>query len=284
MHIQESIYHKIFQIAENDDRIRAVLLNGSRANPNIEPDKYQDYDLLLVVSDFETFIEDKSWILQFGKPILQQLPDEMLLGSDADTKRVTFTIMTFFEEGYRIDLTFFPVEKIETDYLHDSLTVVWVDKDGLFTAFPKASDKDYYVLKPDQRAFQEVCNEFWWTITNVAKGLKRGEIIYAKDMMENVVRPVFLQMIYWKIGLENDFQISVGKSGKFISKVTSDTLYAKILKTYSDADIKSNWNALFLMVSIFESIQIQLAQSMHFYLNADESANSKRYIENLYKE
>lgn len=284
MHIQESIYHKIFQIAENDDRIRAVLLNGSRANPNIEPDKYQDYDLLLVVSDFETFIEDKSWILQFGKPILQQLPDEMLLGSDADTKRVTFTIMTFFEEGYRIDLTFFPVEKIETDYLHDSLTVVWVDKDGLFTAFPKASDKDYYVLKPDQRAFQELCNEFWWTITNVAKGLKRGEIIYAKDMMENVVRPVFSQMIYWKIGLENDFQISVGKSGKFISKVTSDTLYAKILKTYSDADIKSNWNALFLMVSIFESIQIQLAQSMHFYLNADESANSKRYIENLYKE
>jgi aminoglycoside 6-adenylyltransferase len=215
---------------------------------------------------------------------LQQLPDEMLLGSDADTKKVTFTIMTFFEEGYRIDLTFFPVEKIETDNLHDSLTVVWVDKDGLFTAFPKASDKDYHVLKPDQRAFQEVCNEFWWTITNVAKGLKRGEIIYAKDMMENVVRPVFLQMIFWKIGFENDFQISVGKSGKFISKLTSDTLYAKILNTYSDADIKSNWNALFLMVSVFETIQNQLAKRMHFYLNAEESANSKRYIENLYKE
>jgi hypothetical protein len=58
MHIKESIYYKIFQIAENDDRIRAVLLNGSRANPNIEPDKYQDYDLLLVVRDFETFLKD----------------------------------------------------------------------------------------------------------------------------------------------------------------------------------------------------------------------------------
>lgn len=284
MHIQESIYHKVFQIAENDDRIRAVLLNGSRANPNIEPDKYQDYDLLFVVSDFETFLEDKRWILQFGKPILQQLPDEMLLGSDTDDKKVTFTILTFFEEGYRIDLTFFPVEKIETDYLHDSLTVVWVDKDGLFATFPKASDKGYFVLKPDQRAFQEVCNEFWWTITNVAKGLKRSEIIYAKEMMENAVRPVFLQMIYWEIGFKNNFQISVGKSGKFISKLTSDTLYAKILKTYSDADIKNNWNALFLMVSIFETIQNQLAKKMYFYLNAEESANSKRYIENLYKE
>jgi len=61
-------------------------------------------------------------------------------------------------------------EKPGTDFEADSLTIVWLDKDELFKDVPPPTDNDYHIAKPGQQAFFEVCNEFWWTITYVAKG------------------------------------------------------------------------------------------------------------------
>lgn len=278
------IKEKILKFTENDERIRAVLLNGSRANSNVKPDKYQDFDLIFIVQDFATFLDDRNWISSFGTPILQQLPDEMTLGNENNKEKVSFAFLTIFEDGNRIDLTLFPREKFETDFITDSLTLVWLDKENLFKNITKSSDKDYHVKKPAQQEFSEVCNEFWWTITYVAKGLKRNEIIYAKDTMENVVRPMFIQIIEWKIGFDFDFKISIGKSGKFIEKYLESSFYEKILRTYSDADIENNWNALLLMTKIFKQQQTLLSQNLNFNINEDEANNSLKYIEKLREE
>jgi aminoglycoside 6-adenylyltransferase len=48
MRDENEIKNQIIQFALKDNRIRAVLLNGSRANPTIIPDKYQNFDLLFV--------------------------------------------------------------------------------------------------------------------------------------------------------------------------------------------------------------------------------------------
>ncbi len=63
--------------AMHDERIRAVLLQGSRANGNIIPDAYQDFDIFLVVNQMEDFIADHRWTSIFGERIIFQLPDEM---------------------------------------------------------------------------------------------------------------------------------------------------------------------------------------------------------------
>ena len=36
----------ILSTAHEDDRIRTVILNGSRANPNALPDRFQDFDII----------------------------------------------------------------------------------------------------------------------------------------------------------------------------------------------------------------------------------------------
>lgn len=279
-----NIQSKILNIAHADDRIRAVILNGSRANPKIIPDPYQDYDVIFIVKDFEGFLKDRNWINLLGVPILQQLPDDMELGKDKNDKKTGFTFLMVFEDGNRIDLTLFPYEKFDTDFETDSLTVVWLDKDQLFKTIPEPSDKDYHIKKPSQKQFTEVCNEFWWTITYVAKGLKRKEIIFAKEMMENVVRPMFWQLIEWNIGNEHDFKVSAGKSGKFADKFLSKALYNDILKTYSDADLENNWNALFLMLKIFKKEQNLLAEKLQFEWHTDEAENAFKYILKLYED
>lgn len=283
MKTQDEIQSKILNIAQTDDRIRAVILNGSRANAKVIPDVYQDYDIVFIVKDFDQFLNDRNWINLLGTPILQQLPDEMELGKDENHKKFSFTFLMIFDDGNRIDLTLFPYEKFDIHFEIDSLTLVLLDKDQLFKSIPEPSDVDYHIKRPTQKQFMEVCNEFWWTATYVAKGLKRKEMIYAKEMMENVVRPMFWQLIEWHIGNEHDFKVSAGKSGKFADKFLSEALYKAVLKTYSDANLENNWDALFLMLKIFKNEQQQLAEKLNFVWNQDEAENSSKYIMKLYE-
>lgn len=278
MHNQNDIKNKTINFAKVDERIRAVLLNGSRTNPNVNPDKYQDFDIVFIVKDFNSFLIDRNWINIFGKPILQQLPDEMELGKNGNEEDVSFGFLMIFENQNRIDLTLFPYEKFGTHFKTDSLTIVWLDKDNLFKSIPEPSDKDYHIAKPSQQEFSEVCNEFWWCITNVAKGLKREEIIYAKDMLENTVRPMFWKLIEWNVGNKYNFRISLGKSGKFAKKLLYKSLYEDILKTYSDSNIENNWNALELMVKIFTKEQEKFARKLNFEINIEEIENSTEYV------
>ncbi|MGN6531743.1 MAG: aminoglycoside 6-adenylyltransferase [Ginsengibacter sp.] len=271
----------ILDFAKEDDRVRAVILNGSRANPNLPADKYQDFDILFVVREFDTFLLNENWISFMGKPIIRQLPNEMLLGSDAGEKQASYAYLMIFEDGTRIDLTLFPYEKFRSDFAFDSLTFVWLDKDNLFKDIPNSSDSDYYIRKPDEREFIETCNEFWWTATYVAKGLVRQEIVYAKSMLENVVRPMLMKQIEWKIGYENDFSVSVGRSGKFVKQYLDAILYERVLTTYADANIENNWAALKSMMVIFKNLQMQTAENLKFKVNLNEARNSYEYISKM---
>lgn len=60
------MFDLILEIAERDERIRGAYLNGSRANPNVPEDIFQDYDVVYVVRETKSFIEDKHWIEQFA--------------------------------------------------------------------------------------------------------------------------------------------------------------------------------------------------------------------------
>ena len=39
---------------KEDERIRAVIMNGSRVNPNVKRDCFQDYDIIYVVKDIRS--------------------------------------------------------------------------------------------------------------------------------------------------------------------------------------------------------------------------------------
>ena len=56
MRTEKEMYDLILNIANNDERIRAVYLNGSRTNPNVPKDIFQDYDVVYVVTETKPFI------------------------------------------------------------------------------------------------------------------------------------------------------------------------------------------------------------------------------------
>ena len=201
------IQQQILDIATSDPRIKAVLLNGSRANDNVAPDPYQDFDLVFVVQELAPFLADHTWTDIFGKKILWQLPDEMSFGTEE--AKDGFTYLMVFEDGHRIDLTLFPLDKLGLSFERDSLTKVWLDKEGHFGDIPPASEADYLVPRPSIKEFQDICNEFWWVCPYVAKALAREEIIHAKEIMEGPVRQMFHRILEIHVGVQTDFAVSL---------------------------------------------------------------------------
>ena len=72
MRTEEEMFHIIIHAAETDDRVLAAYMKGSRANPNVPRDIYQDFDIMYVVKETESFRTDLSWMEPFGKVILKQ--------------------------------------------------------------------------------------------------------------------------------------------------------------------------------------------------------------------
>ena len=265
-------------LAERDERIRAILLQGSRANNKITPDALQDFDVLMIVDQMKCFLDDHQWTSIFGERVIWQLPDEMKSIGNNEKSNVVFHYLMQFKDGNRIDLTLFPKEKMKTDFVTDSLSLVWLDKDGLFSGIEPPSDKDYLIRKPVESEFLECCNEFWWVCTYISKGLRREEITYAKAMMEGPVRQMFMRMIAWYIGVETEFSVSFGNEGKMMKKYLDKESYSKILKTYPDYGIKNIWHSLFIMTSLFGKYAVHVSRKLQFNYNIAEQVNVEEWL------
>lgn len=79
-----------------------------------------------------------------------------------------------------------------------------LDKDNMIKTEIVPTDEDYYIKCPTERKFDDCCNEFWNVATYVSKGLLRGEILFAIDHMNEVLRHELLRMISWYVGTEKD--------------------------------------------------------------------------------
>ena len=97
----------ILDTAYDDARIRAVWLNGSRADPDAPRDCMQDYDVVYAVTEVAPY-RDPAWIERFGEIAVLQQPDAndvYLFPDEVDSSGVRQVWLMQFADGSRIDLT-----------------------------------------------------------------------------------------------------------------------------------------------------------------------------------
>lgn len=227
MRTEKEMFDNILEVAQKDERIRAVYMNGSRTNPNVSKDIFQDYDIVYVVTETSSFIIDEEWINVFGDLIMMQEPDKNdqpnLNGSEMDFTQ-SYGYLMLFTDGNRIDLHVETKASMLEGYGRDKLTVPLLDKDKCLPLIPAPSDIDFHVKRPTEQLYVSCCNDFWWCLQNVAKGIWRDELPYAKQMMEHIIRSRLDEMISWWIGFKQDFNISIGKMGKYIKNYLPDLI------------------------------------------------------------
>jgi len=261
MRSEEEVLDLIVGTAQSDDRIRAVILNGSRVDPRARRDIFQDYDVVYVVTDVAPFAADTGWMERFGEIMMLQMPEAMGEPPPKGDGRCVY--LTQFADGIRIDLTIFPLAKLDR-LQRESLSLLLLDKDGVIEPYPPPDDSDHLPGPPTTKAFADCCNEFWWVATYVAKGLWREEIVYAKFMLDQVVRPQLMKMMTWYVGGQTQFSRSSGKFGKHLGENLEPELWTTLVKTYSDARYESTWDAMFAMGDLFRESATAVAEQFGF--------------------
>jgi len=268
MRSEQEMLDLILETARQDERIRAVIMNGSRANPNAPKDRFQDFDIVYIVTDVTPFRYNLEWIKRFGDLMILQMPEDMQDLPPAQNGG--FVYLMQFTDGNRIDLGIDPPSMIG-EIVADSQSIVLLDKDGRIPPLPPASDSDSIPKPPTAKAFADCCNEFWWVSPYVAKGLWRGEILYAKHFLDRYVRDQLDKMLAWYVGVKTQFSKSPGKYGKYLKSSLEPELWELLQQTYSDAGYEHTWEELFATVHLFKRIALQVAAQFGFdYPHGDD--------------
>jgi len=261
MRTESEMLELIINTARSDDRIRAVLLNGSRANPNTPRDPFQDFDIVYLVTEAASFHHDFNWIKRFGEIMILQLPDDMQ--DPPRSPNEGFAYLMQFMDGNRIDLSIWPRDKLN-ERIKDSLSLVLLDKDHLIPPLASPNERDYLPQPPTAKQFADCCNEFWWMCPYVAKGLWRGQVTYAKYMVEPVLRDELMKMLCWYVGVQTKFTKNPGGFGKYLQKCLEPELWDMLMKTYTDASVENTWDALEMMCRLFRNVALRVAEHFSF--------------------
>ena len=281
MRTEKEMLDLIVGTAQKDERIRAVYMNGSRTNPHVPKDIFQDYDIVYVVTETASFIKDEKWVAIFGDLRMIQEPDK--IPGLEQAVYGSYGYLMLFMDGNRIDLHIETIEKMLEDYGKDKLTIPLLDKDHILPEIPAPSDVDYRAKKPTEARYLSCCNDFWWCLQNVAKGIWRDEMPYAKQMFEGVVRARLDEMISWRIGIEHDFQVSAGKMGKYFKKYLPQPYWEMYEKTYSNHHYEYFWSAIFVACDLFQAVAKAVAEHLLFTYPMEDDLRMTEYLKHVKK-
>jgi aminoglycoside 6-adenylyltransferase len=268
----------ILNVAQKDEAIRAVIMNGSRVNPHAKKDPFQDFDIVYFVRDVEPYKRNRTFMKPFGELMILQTPEDM--GDPPPENDGHYTYLMQFLDGNRIDLSFDSLENLNAS-VADSLTVVLLDKDHLVPELPPPSDRDYLPQKPTAKLFDDCCNEFWWVSVYVAKGLWRDELTYAKQTLDVYVREELMKMLVWYFGVGTGFQKSPGKLGKYLKECLAPEIWKQLESTYADWQPEHMWESLFTMGDLFRGVAKDVAKHFGFEYPEQDDKNVTNYLQRI---
>ena len=279
MRSDQEFIDTILSFAQNSDLIKVVGMEGSRIHPLIKPDALQDFDITFVVTDKQAFKKDDSWLDMFGERIFLQKPESMTLYAPQLGNWEAYLML--FEDGKRMDLTIVPLEELDVYLSSESLIKILMDKDQLVGDFPLPTNTSYHIQEPIGAYFDDCCNEFWWIATYVVKGIYREEMPYAANYLNRNLREELYRMLSWKVGIMTNFSVSTGKSAKYMYKWLYVQEWERYLQTYCGADVKSIWQSLEIMCSLFVETATWVAKELNFEYNATEAENGMYFLQSV---
>ncbi|WP_430882994.1 GNAT family N-acetyltransferase [Fusibacter sp. JL216-2] len=256
---------------KQDDLVRAAVMNGSRVNPNVKPDSFQDYDIVCFTADPMIYVKDQSWIEKLGSPLIIQQ-------NDVEVEDTIYPIFLMqFSDGNRIDMQFFPVSKIDKRD-EDSLEKLIIDKDGLLGSLAEPTDKMYHTQKPSEKEFLDKINNIFWCSVNVVKGIHRQEFNYVKRMQEQIIRADLNTVMRWYIASKKDWSINTGVFGKWMQAHLTKDQWADYLQTCPGDSYYDMWQAMIKMIDITSEYGKDLAQKLGVSYPQGDEAGIRAYI------
>lgn len=279
MRTSEEMFALFHKVAALDERIRVMTLEGSRVNPSVTPDVWQDYDITFLVTDVKSFMESDAWLKIFGDIVFMQKPEAMELFAP-DFPDGWFSYLMLFSDGVKIDLTLVPCTDVDEYFKQDPLIQVLLDKDGICPNSLRPSDERFWIQKPSAGFVGDCANEFFFSCTYVVKALLRDELLFASWTFEQILHVELLRMLEYLAGVQNGFPLNAGKHDKWLLRLLPDGICEKLLKTYRLESIEAAWDSLYAAMDLFGESMAEVCASLA-YDCPDYVEDIKKYIETL---
>ncbi len=283
MRNENEIMELILQRAGHDESIRAVVLNGSRANPDSTQDEFCDYDIAFVVRNIQSFLAEKDWPKCFGEILIMQMPEDWYNRPYDYNGNEPFAYLMQFADGVRIDLTIVDEKNIASFSSEKEHRRVLLNKDNNEALVDVYCTDVFNVKKPSEKEFRDTVNEFLWISLYVVKGICREELCYAKTFMDLYQMNMLKKMLRWKVGVDTDFSVSTGKADKYFKRFLSEAHMQKLAAVYANGEFKDMGEKLLQMFDFFHEVADQVSQKLAFSYDKDELRRVKSFASELLK-
>lgn len=271
----------LLEVGQNLPQVEAIALGGSRVNPVVPKDIFQDYDVVYFVNDKEKLLAERTWLTAFGEMLIQQTPEESSLFPHSLGERFTFLML--FEDGNRIDLMLCPLTVIKEWQAEEPFARVLWDPKGWLKDVPEPSDQAFWLEKPTDAQFQDCCNEFWWVSTYVVKGLWRKEYYYATDHLYEVCQKELRRLWRWQVGRDTHRQQSLGKNDKYLFKQLSQPKLHAVMATVDFSSFEAIWQSLLATQKLFHQTALRFAKKNQYGYDETTATKVLNYTEEWYE-
>ena len=266
MRTDQEILGLILQIAKKL-QVDAVALSGSRTNPKVQTDEFQDYDLVYVVDDIDNLTSDLSWLDQFGKRIIEQ---HNILGN----RRL---YLMLFEDGNWIDLTLCPKDHIQEWVESEADFTVLEDPKGLFVPHSPSPER-FWTSPASETDFEKSYNEFWWVSAYVVKGICRKQIIYSTDHLYGICQQELLKILAWQVARDRGV-VDIGKNYKYLFNYLPIEKEKEFSALLDFSSLYKITQSLLATMEFFHQEAQYLAQKMGFKYEKEVAEKMMRYAE-----
>jgi aminoglycoside 6-adenylyltransferase len=280
MRTEPEIMKLILDFATADERIRAVLIEGSRADPSAPKDKYQDYDISFAVTETESFQADKNWLNAFGDiAIINEGERNGLLffGRDMSVLSRRCVINLMLRDFTCFDFIVEIKEEAAKDFADLKPNIILIDKDNFLSEIDISAVEDYSSRKPNEDVYRACCGSFWRFIDYPAKGIARGQIPFAMVSFNSFTRTTLNKMIEWYIDIQTDFSVSI-KRERFYEKYLPEDIYDLYARTYTDNDY---WDVIFVTCELFNKLALAVGAYYGFAYNRQEENIMIEYLQKI---
>jgi aminoglycoside 6-adenylyltransferase len=258
--LREKWIERFFDWAKSRADVRAVVLVGSSSRRDHPADEWSDFDILLIASTPQPYLDSTEWLASFGKPLFNIV--ERTTTGEIWVRRV------LYESGLDVDFIVLPPLAVHQNFPGLPVVIeilqrgrqVLIDKDGLFTTWPDAITARPVIQPPSPQVFLEVVSDFWFHTVWTAKKLRRGEL-WVATMCNNVyLKRILLQMMEWYTQATQGGERDVWFDGRFIEQWASPWVVKelrKVIAFYNDDDV---WRALKASMEFFQQLASKTAE------------------------
>jgi len=281
---QRTIMDKLVRWGEQEPLLRAAILTSSRAIPHAHTDSFSDYDVILILTNIESFFANRSWLDAFGS-VLALYRDPLIV--ERGFQRSIY--VTQYEDGLKIDFSLWPVELLKQIVAEAQLPSefdagyqVLIDKDNLTVGLKPPTYRAYIPTPPTETEYLAKIESFFLDTTYVAKFLWRDDLMAAKHILENSLKQDhLLPMFEWRIEIDHNWSLKPGPYGRGIKQWLRQELWADLEQTYTGAELESNWKALFQTINLMRRVAMEVGEALGFRYPDELEQRVRNYLDRV---